>query len=102
MPRRARPPGTILRTVSRKMSAADLADENILVIVRSILVEELNTWADRHGYTRSETREMTTVDSLVLTGMMSPRTDGQWPAIHQAVAEDREEMRRLRNPGDPF
>ena len=99
---RPRPPGTILRTVTRRMSAADLADENILVIVRQILLDELQAWADRCGYTRSETRESINHDSLTLTGMMSPRTDGQWPEIHAAVAEDREEMQRLRNPGDPF
>ena len=98
----SQPPGTILRTVSRRMSAADLADENILTIVRAILIDELNLWADRHGYTRSVTRESTSIDALTLTGQMHPRTDGEWPAIHAAIAEDRDDLRRLRNPGNPF
>lgn len=99
---RPRPPGTILRTVSRRMSAADMQDDDTLAAARLGLLEDLNRWADLCGYTRSETRETVSHDTLTLTGMMSPRTDGQWPSIHAAIAEDREEMRLLRNPGDPF
>jgi len=99
---RPRPPGTILRTVSRRMSAADMKDEDTLAAARLGLLEDLNRWADLCGYTRSETRESVTQDTLTLTGMMSPRTDGQWPSIHAAAYEDELDRQRLRNPGDPF
>ena len=83
------------------MSAADLPDENILTIVRAILIDELNLWADRCGYTRSVTRESTSTDSLTLTALMVPRTDGEWPLIHQAIAEDSRQAERRLRPTDP-
>lgn len=101
-PRRERPPGTILRTVSRRISAADAADPATVDAVRAILLDELNEFADRCGFTRSETREDLRPDMLVLTGMMSPRTDGQWPEIHQAVADARADLRALKETGDAF
>jgi hypothetical protein len=101
-PRRPQPPGTILRTVTRRMSRAELEDEMVLAAARCLLLDELTEWADRCGYTRSVTRESVNHDSLTLTGMMSPRTDGQWPSIHRAVAEDALDRQELRNTGDPF
>jgi hypothetical protein len=96
------PPGSILRTVSRLVTRATAEDPELLDRVRQELFRELNEFADRCGYTRHTTREVLNLDRLTLTGLMSPRTDGQWPAIHEAIAEDERDLRRLKNPGDPF
>jgi hypothetical protein len=99
---RARPVGTLLRTATRRLSPADLADEATMAAARCLLLDELDDWANRCGYTRSETRETVTHDGLALTGMMSPRTDGQWPQIHQAIREDEMDRHRMSVLGDPF
>lgn len=83
------------------MSPADLADPATVDAVRAILLDELQEYADRCGYLRAQTREHTTVDGLTLTGMMSPRTDGQWPEIHAAILQDRDDREALRLRTDP-
>jgi hypothetical protein len=98
-PRHAKPEPILRRTAQTRLSPAGAALPEAIDHARERLSRDMVRWLDTHGYvvTGDATWETELEDEAIgarmgliirLTIEMAPRTDGEWPAIHQAIAED--------------
>jgi hypothetical protein len=95
-PRRPRkPPAPFQRVVfQHAVTRAETTYPEIIDRVREKLSGQATVWCDGHGYLPGDcTWETVPNDKFEtvtfrLTVEVTPRTDGEWPAIRQALAED--------------
>jgi hypothetical protein len=96
-PRRPRkPPAHFERvTFQHTLTRADTAFPEIVDRVREKLADSAANWCETHGYLAGdgswETAPNTAFETVTmrLTVEIEPRTDGEWPALHRAIAEDK-------------
>ena len=85
----------VIRTETVVLSPAALRDPVVVERAREQLVARLQLWVDRAGrqvvevtWSTDPPIDGTTLSSLRLEAMTIERTDGEWPALHQARRED--------------
>jgi len=78
-------------------------DSEMVDRVRVRLIETAQRYMDTHGYTNvgiswemTQPNDPTGVYLMRLEVEILPRTDGQWPAIHAAIAEDEADRAEAR------
>jgi hypothetical protein len=93
--RHTRAPEAIRRyTVKHRLTRTEAERPEIVDRVRDKLVDEVYRWCNGNGYSPNEASWESTMDgafdtvTLLLTVKLTPRTDGEWPAIRAAIAED--------------
>jgi len=81
-------------TVQHRITRADAEHPEIVDRVRDKLVDQVQRWCDANGYHPGggdwESSMDGAFDTVIirLTTAITPRMDGEWPAIRQAIAED--------------
>jgi hypothetical protein len=94
-PDAAVPAGGMVLVVDGSLTDELAREVEVVEAFKDRMERTAEIWADRHGYTiaRGSWSTLPPVDRLVtvplrLECFLAPRTDGEWPAIHAAVAED--------------
>jgi len=104
-PRRLTPPrfDPVVFTTTEQLEPQHAHDPEMVDRVRDRLVETARRHMDTHGYDSTDINWAMTQPSdpadvyvMRLTVAMVPRTDGQWPAIHAAIAEDEADRAEAR------
>jgi hypothetical protein len=92
-----------IRWVGTEQLSRECATDHVLVDrVRVKLVDRAQRYMDKYGYTGVNIRwelsppiDPTGLYLLRLEAEMFPRTDGEWPSIRQAIAEDEADRAEL-------
>lgn len=96
-PRRTAPrdPETITYTAHEVLTTVAATELSVVDRCRARLAATVETWCNTHGYVVVTSRWAnrppdlaTATVEMVLEADLLPRTDGEWPALHQAMAED--------------